>query len=261
MSYDENKKAKEQQPSSEEKLSYEEQLTRKLREALDADGPEPDFLKNIGPIETPPAAFFIRESRRRTRRKWTIRALAFLLLIGLGAIFAVEYIGEPISADKQSLQDRLETSEKSFQGTDTQGLGDVDKNDVFEIIDVEKIPVMQEQFPDLCIPGYLTEGYTFRSLTVVVWQDGGFTAAYQYFCEDNQIILRQFWMEQDRGGMGTYRTVEGEKWRDGTLYYEERALEETNILTFILGEGKEFKVSGNLSREELEKIMIDFSGK
>ena len=248
------------------------ELDRALKQALDEAGPEvlPDCWKRaedmhhfsaeeICALAEAEASENAQEHRPRQRRIVQIAAcLAAVLLISGLALPHLRTI--EADADPTEVVDSLDgvVNESGMDSASKQG-GLAEENCYTWIVtDASEIEQQKENYPELYVPGYIPEGYTFDDLMISSWEDGNFQAQYFYQKDGDQLQLLQINGVESAGWSSAYLGLDGEKKANGILYRAVDESEGINNLYFVKEGEFMLQVSGVLDWAELEKILDSF---
>ena len=256
MERPENGKNTEKQTRSE----FDRMLGDAFKRAVDEDGGRPDLWEIEDSLHHFRAEEIIRKAEQRKRRVWGLRIAAVLCaaFVITGAALAFQPAPE---ADPTEVVDSLsgEVNESGMDSATKQGSVGGKMGSSWTITDEEKIAGQKASTPRLCIPGYIPDGYTFRELTVCLWETGTFQAVYSYENGGSPLTLLQLEAEQEFGWAASYVTVDTKETEKGKLYYQVDEAKSINNLYLLNPDGETLQVTGNLEWEELERILEEFS--
>ena len=256
MERPENGKNTEKQTRSE----FDRILGNAFKRAVDEDGGRPDLWKIEDSLHHFRAEEIIRKAEQRKRRVWGLRIAAVLCaaFVITGAALAFQLAPE---ADPTEVVDSLsgEVNESGMDSATKQGNVGNEMGSSWSLTDETKIANRKKSNPQLCVPGYIPDGYAFRELTVCKWENGDFQARYSYESGGSLLYLLQLDAEQNRGWTAAYVTVDTKKTEDGMLYYQVDEAKKTKNLCLLKPDGVTLQVSGNLEWEELERILEEFT--
>lgn len=256
MERPENGKNTEKQTRSE----FDRILGDAFKRAVDEDGGRPDLWEIEDSLHHFRAEEIIRKAEQRKRRVWGLRIAAVLCaaFVITGAALAFQPAPE---ADPTEVVDSLsgEVNESGIDGESKQGNVDKPRISSWTITDEAKIAGQKANNPRLRIPGYIPDGYTFRELTVYLWEGGTFQARYFYENGGSPLTLLQFEAETNSGWAASYVTVNTKKTEDGMLYYQVDEAKSVNSLYLLNPDGEVLQVTGNLEWEELERMLEEFT--
>lgn len=256
MERPENGKNTEKQTRSE----FDRILGNAFKRAVDEDGGRPDLWKIEDSLHHFRAEEIIRKAEQRKRRVWGLRIAAVLCaaFVITGAALAFQPAPE---ADPTEVVDSLsgEVNESGMDSATKQAIMGKGMCSSWSITDEAKIADRKMDNPELCVPGYIPDGYTFRELTVYLWEGGAFQAKYSYENGGSPLTLLQLEAEQDLGWTASYVNVDTKKTEDGMLYYQVDEAKKTKNLCLLKPDSVTLQVSGNLEWEELERILWEFT--
>ena len=256
MERPENGKNTEKQTRSE----FDRILGNAFKRAVDEDGGRPDLWKIEDSLHHFRAEEIIRKAEQRKRRVWGLRIAAVLCaaFVITGAALAFQPAPE---ADPTEIVDSLsgEVNESGMDSATKQGIMGKGMCSSWSITDEAKIADRKMDNPELCVPGYIPDGYTFRELTAYIWENGDFQARYSYESGGGLLYLLQLDAEQKQGWTAAYVTVDTKKTEDGMLYYQVDEAKGVNNLYLLKPDGVTLQVSGNLEWKELERILEEFT--
>ena len=228
--------------------SYEEkELHKKFMKMY-----EDDETKPSRPLDT---SFMDNKEKRPARRTWIMRTAAIVMLVVITSVTTAIFVSEDYaSAVKDSL------SRKLFEwkyGVSVSPDGEqLEENETaWKIDDMETVSKAKKIVPDLRIPAFVPEGYSFKTLRLSQYEGGAFMGEYEYKNGDALLFISYQSLSDSESASGL-SSEDALTLKDRTISFWEDPIAETRGATVFL-DGVAAQIQGNtadLTKEMLTKI-------
>lgn len=208
--------------------------------------------------DVPPARYFMvgepEPSYRMMRR--TIKAACFILAVVICSGILTTFLAPmPINADKNRLEMLVENIKNGFNEAKKDNEGVV-PGITTSIIDEKDIHTIGRNVcPELLVPTFIPEGYSFEKLKITKTQQGIWNVKYAYTnTNETQLRIKQVIREEDIDEGFNNLTIDGKALEVGQIYYQVDNATGENIVTIWKSETENIIVSGFEEYSELEAV-------
>lgn len=189
-----------------------------------------------------------RAGRRRMLRRLTAAA-ALLMLVVAATVFAFENFTTDVDADKNAKEEIVTEDGVVIEDG---GWGS-DSEQSWEITDWDEVATMKAMIPQLVVPEYIPEGYSFSRL-VISEMGSVVNIRYSYLgAENSEIIIMQHMQNENLEALDIYNSISSIESSKGKVYITKGV--EINTATIQLEDDCIIEIFSNLVNEEIVKII------
>lgn len=201
-------------------------------------------------------AMVLREAQRKRRKR---RRIA-----GIAAVFVIAAIGIGLALDAPQLGAEADKPE-SREVVSEDGIIVENSNwggspeDILTIDNLEDIEIAKKWMPELLLPTYIPQQYSFKELEVERVGEGCFTAIYKYNKGNSQDAIEALRIEEIKQTVSLSQNIveqNSSKWdcQKGEFYISNDGTT-SKTATIILHDGFTVVIQGNLSYKEFVRII------
>lgn len=192
----------------------------------------------------------VYKDRAKRRRKRTTIAAGIILAL-LAGFFALEMCVDDVGADKSPKEEII--TEDGVIIEDGGWGSSVGEENVWVTEDWEQVEDAKAIAPEILIPSYVPEGYSFSNGSIEFFESGALQCTYFFHEENGKNIEMEVFV--DKGGESSLEIVGYEEIinaSDYNIYVREN---KKRIATTKLNDGTIITVWCNVSNEEIAKII------
>lgn len=237
------------------KKKEEKKPETRVKEALAAA-----LSEDLG--EIPPVSITVEElkrleqedrKKRRLRNTKFVSAAAIAVIVCAAGVYMVwPQTAVPVDADKNT-QQKVEEGDGVvvINEGDSEGEGSVTLTET----NWDKVADLRDEFPQLIIPSYVPEGYTFSQLAIEKYVDMGYKAIYSYENKEHELRIEENAYE----GHGENASIlTGKERKIDTVIGNAYVLNEEKghpLVVSIFKNRKNLSIVGYINDEEYKKII------
>ena len=232
-----------------------------LRQLMETPGIEQewDFFEGMK-TDVPPPEFFMRgkpEPRHKILRRVLAVCACIALFLGSSLYLATLMVPAEVTAGHSPLQIVIANIRNSFL---TVRSGSNEDNVVVSldtVIEDEALAMEKgkEVFPELLIPTYIPEGFSFEKLYFKENEDDDVIAVFRYIdSAGNVLSIRETQIKEARGTSFDNSIIDAEQEGEDILLFKQDDVYGENMLTIWRGEKFKYYITGLVETEELRNI-------
>lgn len=186
-------------------------------------------------------------------------ALACVLVLVLGAGFwKLVLVPSSAQADPMDVNKLMKTYAHEIS-IGTISIAGTDETKVTVELDAT-VPMEtgQKVLPELHLPKNVPEGYVYQGMRIVYLLDGGYELKCTFEKEGKKLLFQQEFFGEETGSLVKVGFSQEKELENGILYSGKDFLTQVNQVMLERRDGTYFTVIGELEKEKLEKLLMDF---